>query len=318
MLLDPRGFAMCLHFDPNHEKTTQALNFLAGMNGSEINKMAALKLVFLADRYHLRKHGRSVIGNEYFAMKQGPVASMAKDLADKSTWLDDCEREYADRFLTTSEDKLFLTSVSPVTEDIFSDSDIEALLFVWEAFGTLSEWDLVNRTHAYPEWEKHEGGLAHGNCRRVRMEYADFFLDADPRHPLLSLTGHRDVFGDAVSPEQKAAALEAAEEDARVRSLWARQHDLHSAPSPDRGHAPARGSLLLRRRGAHRHTHRRHTSPLRCPEPQPQDRRSPPPGPLVVADREGATTHSPLPWPAEYQEFTAPISALPLMGTASP
>ncbi|MEW6488968.1 MAG: Panacea domain-containing protein [Thermodesulfobacteriota bacterium] len=213
---------MCLHFDPNHEKATQALNFLALMNGGEINKMKALKLVFLADRYHLRKYGRPVIGDEYFAMKQGPVASMAKDLADKNAWLDDCEREYADRFLATSEDKLFLASASPVEEDVFSDSDLEALRFAWRAFGALSEWDLVNLTHAYPEWEKHGAGLTHGDCRRARMEYADFFLDADPRHPLLSLTGQRDIFGEAVSAEEKVAAREAAEEKARVRSLWAR------------------------------------------------------------------------------------------------
>src|ERR1700683_762715 len=46
-------------------KATQALNYFACLSASgapfaEINKMKALKLLFFADRYHLRKYGRPV------------------------------------------------------------------------------------------------------------------------------------------------------------------------------------------------------------------------------------------------------------------
>ena len=38
-----------------HRKATQALNFLARQSpGGRINKLKALKLVFFADRYHLK------------------------------------------------------------------------------------------------------------------------------------------------------------------------------------------------------------------------------------------------------------------------
>ena len=59
----------------------------------------ALKLVFFADRYHLRQYGRPVTNDEYMAMEFGPVPSGCKDLAEMSDYLDTHERSYAERFL---------------------------------------------------------------------------------------------------------------------------------------------------------------------------------------------------------------------------
>src|SRR5882724_2767190 len=70
-------------FSFSHRKATQALNFFARKAGGRINKMKALKLVYFADRYHLRKYGRPVVGDEYLAMNYGPVASGTKDLAKR-------------------------------------------------------------------------------------------------------------------------------------------------------------------------------------------------------------------------------------------
>ena len=65
-----------------HRKATQALNFLARQSGGRINKLKALKLMFFADRYHLRKFGRPVSECAYYAMTHGPVASEAKQVAE--------------------------------------------------------------------------------------------------------------------------------------------------------------------------------------------------------------------------------------------
>jgi uncharacterized phage-associated protein len=216
------GRPACLHFEPSHEKATQSLNYVARKNGGEINKMKALKLIYLADRYHIRKYGRPVVGDDYYAMKQGPVASMTKDLADKNPWLDETEREYADTFLATSADKLFVISIAPVDGQEFSESDEEALDFAWASFGMLSEWDLVDLTHAFPEWDKHRDSLAHGACRRVRMDYADFFLDLEVGHPLPEIVGVADPFVAAVSEAERLQAWEIMLERAQVQALWNR------------------------------------------------------------------------------------------------
>src|SRR5680860_294981 len=60
---------MDLRFQVSYEKATQALNFMATKDGGRISKLKAIKLIFLADRYHLRKYGRPVVGDQYFAME---------------------------------------------------------------------------------------------------------------------------------------------------------------------------------------------------------------------------------------------------------
>lgn len=64
----------------NYKKSVQALNYLAVLEGGAINYMKALKLIWLSDRYHLRNHGRTITGDKYFALKNGPVASFTKDI----------------------------------------------------------------------------------------------------------------------------------------------------------------------------------------------------------------------------------------------
>lgn len=209
-----------LRFETNHEKATQALNYLAHRQGGQINKMKALKLIFFADRYHLRKYGRPIVGDAYWAMAYGPVASMVMNIADNDSWLDECEREYANRYLRSSEDRRYVEAAGDLDEGVFSDSDLEALAFVWEKLGGLSQWQLVDLSHGYPEWQKHRESLQRGTCKRVPMEYADFFLDPDSDDPSFKTAGVTDLFAGVVSQEEKELAEEAAEERSRIESFW--------------------------------------------------------------------------------------------------
>ena len=75
------------------------MNFLARQAGGSIHKLKALKLVYFADRYHLRRYGRPVIGDEYLAMQYGPVPSNTKDIAEMGDFLGQEERDYARAFI---------------------------------------------------------------------------------------------------------------------------------------------------------------------------------------------------------------------------
>lgn len=171
-------------FSFSHRKATQALNFFAAKAGGKINKMKALKLVYFADRYHLRRYGRPVVGDEYLAMNYGPVASGTKDLAEMSDFLGEEERRYAKRFIAPSETQLAVSSVADVEEKVFSESDREALNFAWRRFGRVDKYALSEITHAYPEWKRHEPALRSKVASRVPMNYRDFLRDpegdADP------------------------------------------------------------------------------------------------------------------------------------------
>lgn len=166
-----------LPFD--YKKAGQAINFFARKNGGKITKLPVLKLIFFADRYHLRKYGRPITNDEYWAMPLGPVASGVKDMVELDSF-SGTERNYAKKYFKSSalcpgEEHPSVESIQPVDETVFSDSDMEALCFVWNRFkGRLNH--LVSVTHEYPEWKKHEGAL-HAGQSRVRMDLMDFLDD---------------------------------------------------------------------------------------------------------------------------------------------
>ena len=164
-------------------KATQALNYFAHKADSgapirKLNKMKALKLLFFADRYHLRKYGRPVSDCAYFAMKHGPVASEAKNVAEASARLDRPSRSYARRFVRR-DDLYHFSSVADVDHAVLSETDREALDFAWKNFGHYSEFRLRDITHHYPEWKQHARTLRSGRLR-VKMDYRDFFNEPDP------------------------------------------------------------------------------------------------------------------------------------------
>jgi uncharacterized phage-associated protein len=172
-----------LHIHAAVRKSTQALNYFACLAArgapQPLNKMKALKLLFFADRYHLRKYGRPVSDCAYFAMKNGPVASEAKNVAEESARLKAPERSYARRFVRRK-DAYHFSSVADVDRSVLSPTDIEALEFAWRTFGQYTQFQLRDITHHYPEWKRHAPKLRHDGKKRVEMDYADFFSDPAP------------------------------------------------------------------------------------------------------------------------------------------
>lgn len=194
----------------SHRKATQTLNFFARKAGGQINKMKALKLVFFADRYHLRQYGRPVTNDEYLAMEYGPVPSGCKELAEMSDYLDMHERGYAEKFLQRSSQYDF-SSVADVEARVFSQSDLEALDFAWQNFGRFDQFRLAEITHAFPEWKRHEVALKSPDVSRIPMSYRHFLDNApaevDP--------------APALSPKDRQLRDEEIEELQTIESLWA-------------------------------------------------------------------------------------------------
>lgn len=161
------------------------MNYFARQSGGSINKLKALKLLFFADRYHLRKFGRPVSECTYYAMTHGPVASEAKNVAEESPDLHPAARAYARKFVRKDGDYEF-SAVAQMDSAVISASDREALEFAWQNFGRFGKYTLRTITHHYPEWKRHEQKLK--TVKRVPMDLADFFKEPDagyiPCHPL--------------------------------------------------------------------------------------------------------------------------------------
>jgi uncharacterized phage-associated protein len=200
-------------FSFSHRKATQALNFLARREGGTIDKLKALKLVYFADRYHLRRFGRPIIGDEYLAMNYGPVPSGTKDLAEMSDFLGQEEKSYANEFLHPI-DRISFESKHPLNEQVFSQSDRDALKWAWTKFGSKSPFALAELTHAYPEWKRPEGSLTAKLESRVPMNYRDFLDDPpagfEPCYPLTN--------------EEREAVAEGIGELADFERSWRRRY----------------------------------------------------------------------------------------------
>ncbi|MDD5318626.1 MAG: Panacea domain-containing protein [Candidatus Pacebacteria bacterium] len=171
--------------ETSYKKATQALNFLARKKDGKINKMKAIKLIYLADRLHIRKYGRPVIGDMYWAMKMGPVGSRVKRAAELSNMSEDA-LSYAKKYIQPADDKKhYVASVKAVDFDVFSKTDLECLEAVYGQFSDKDQFELRDITHQYPEWLKHERDLKAGK-KRAQMDYGDFFLSTEKNDPLFA------------------------------------------------------------------------------------------------------------------------------------
>jgi len=167
--------AVQLDFD--YQKATQAINYFTRKESSHNgNKLKIIKLIWLADRFHLRKYGRPVIGDEYVAMELGPVGSGVKDIIEQSNFAAKEEISYAKKYIKPV-NKNVVQSLEKVDYDVFSKTDIESLEFAYDNFGSLDAISLSKITHKYPEWKKFEAILKSGQSTRESMDYSDFFED---------------------------------------------------------------------------------------------------------------------------------------------
>lgn len=160
----------------NYKKATQCLNYFARKSSNNsVNKMKAIKLIWAADRYHLRKYGRPITWDAYFALKLGPIGSTTLDIADDAQHLDPDIKVYANQFIKPLNKNTY-TSKKALDLDVFSETDIEALNFAFENFNKYDKYVLAKEiTHKYPEWAKHKKHIEELGIPQCTIDYNDFF-----------------------------------------------------------------------------------------------------------------------------------------------
>lgn len=158
----------------NYRKAVQLVNFFALKEGGKINRMKAVKLVWLADRLHLRQHYRLITEDVYYALPKGPVPSNTLNLLKDGRGLTEEQVEYSKVIL--SKDGLYnYVSKEPVYKKVFSATDCEAMEAVYEGFGNLDQYQLSELSHSYPEWLRHEAPLKSKEAGRYLIDLLDFF-----------------------------------------------------------------------------------------------------------------------------------------------
>ncbi|MBF0466111.1 MAG: SocA family protein [Nitrospirae bacterium] len=149
------------------------------------DKLKLIKLIYLADKFHLIRYGRTVTRDKYLAMEHGPVGSVVKDvLSFNSKSLSASELRCACALFEETDTYTFKAKQSATERDfdMLSESDIESFDFVINQFGRMTQWELRDYTHKYPEWYQHEQLLKAGQSRSEPINTKELLslLDNDP------------------------------------------------------------------------------------------------------------------------------------------
>lgn len=151
-----------IKFQYDSEKAKQAVLWLLHKNDGSMDKLQLVKLFFYADREHLVRYGRPIIGGTYYAMKFGPVCSELLDTF----------KENNPSFGINNQE---LTAKQKPSMDWLSESDIEVLEDIYKNYGLIDRFRLSDMTHELKAYTKN---MPPPNGRKL-IPYEDFFEDLD-------------------------------------------------------------------------------------------------------------------------------------------
>ena len=142
-----------MEFVFDEQKAAQAAAYLLRRHGGPMPYIKLIKLLYLADRRALIETGYPITGDRLVSMPRGPVLSQILDLV---TWESRDDGSAWRKYISLPSNYLVM-AIGPRDEGRLSDHDREVLDAVFEEFGGMDKWDLVDHTHMLPEWVDPEG-----------------------------------------------------------------------------------------------------------------------------------------------------------------
>jgi uncharacterized phage-associated protein len=145
----------------NERKAAQVAAWFLKRQGGRMPHLKLIKIMYLADREAMNRHGFPITGDQFVAMPHGPVPSATLDCINGyqpkpieggwEAWISDREG-HAVALRRPDFDRGAL--------DELSDADLDVLSAVWEKFGAWDQWKLVEYLHdpeTCPEWIDPDG-----------------------------------------------------------------------------------------------------------------------------------------------------------------
>lgn len=156
-------------FQYDADKAREAVLRLLHRHGGSMDKLKLIKLLFYADRAHLVRYGRPIVGGHYFAMNLGPVSSELKDNIDST--------EKDDQLPFKIIGSYNLVAKEPSDENWLSESDLEVLDEIYAEYNHIDSVKLGLMSHNLKAWKNNkplQGG-------RKPIPYEDFFEDNEDK-----------------------------------------------------------------------------------------------------------------------------------------
>lgn len=137
----------------NEEKVAQMAAYLLAQRGGQMSYLKLMKLLYLADRTSMERYEESMSKDSWFSMDKGPVLSTTLDLMQGSSCTGKWEK-WVGGGPVPHEVSLAYPHCDRDCFDELSDADIEILDEVWNQFGHMTRWQLVDFTHKHcAEWK---------------------------------------------------------------------------------------------------------------------------------------------------------------------
>jgi uncharacterized phage-associated protein len=134
--------------------------------------MKLIKLLYLADREALACWGRPITTDKYVSMDRGPVLSHILERINEGSAPND--PSFWAEHIKNAQDYSVSLDKSP-GDGKLSEAEDNLLDEIFERFGHMTRWQLVDHVHTLPEWKNPNGSA-------LPIEYRDI-LKAQNKKP---------------------------------------------------------------------------------------------------------------------------------------
>jgi uncharacterized phage-associated protein len=143
---------MKLRFD--EAKATQAAALILKLRGGRMHYLKLIKLLYLVDRAALLNWGIPVTTDYYVSMDNGPVVSRIYNLITEET-----PKPLWAEFISAPLGEYEVELRKDAPADRLSRAEEKLIHDVYDQYGRMNRWALVDYVHTLPEWQNPHGGM---------------------------------------------------------------------------------------------------------------------------------------------------------------
>ena len=164
---------MSISFEMNEAKAIEALVWLADKQLG-ITPFYVSKVLYFADKEHLNRFGRPILGDKYIRMNFGPVPSQTYDLMKGTS----SKKKYSEKLREAVDvQEGALRPLRKPNMEMFSRTDIECLTNALKEYGSLEFGKLSRISHRETAWKNApENG---------KMDYEDMIEPSPKREEII-------------------------------------------------------------------------------------------------------------------------------------
>lgn len=139
-----------MEFRFNIEKAMASVAFLAQRSGGQVDMFLTLKTLYLADKNALTGWGKTITGDEFRALRKGPVLWTIYQLF-KGTARGDFQRQWDEAF--TERVNHSIRPRNQVSLGPLAEREKDTLAAAQDQIDSMAPWDVADWLHATcPEW----------------------------------------------------------------------------------------------------------------------------------------------------------------------